>query len=293
MMLQKRLCFVQNFLISSQSEWNSSACANPCKRARASRARDSNMTTLRMALLRRLITNERLFINNNPFRVSLCSSCSLYENRGDNSSVCPRARGGVIALDCEMLSCRPTKKWFLNAVSKERPWRRTPKEVSVAAHCALVDYDFKVVYETRIWPGDVAAAVTNWKGVRPGDLVDAPQLNEARGTILWFLRGKLVVANDIRHDLAALQIHLGRHLPRDCIRDTSTCAALRRIAGIPASFPWASLRDLARGVLGRRIQAARPHSPVEDAAVAMELYKVVEKEWEREKCSEHVSLSKI
>ena len=90
------------------------------------------------------------------------------------------------------------------------------------------------------------------------------------------------VANDIRHDFSALQIHLGRHILPANVRDTSTCVALRKIAGVPANFPHASLRALARGVLGRRVQVTRPHSPVEDAAVAMELYRAVEEEWERE-----------
>ena len=65
------------------------------------------------------------------------------------------------------------------------------------------------------------------------------------------------------------------------VGDTSTCAALRRIAGVPANFPRALLRALVRGVLGRRVQLTRPHSPVEDAAVAMELYRALEEKWER------------
>ena len=86
----------------------------------------------------------------------------------------------------------------------------------------------------------------------------------------------IVVANDIRHDFSALQIHLGRHILPANVRDTSTCVALRKIAGVPAH---ASLHAFARGVLGRRVQVTRPHSPVEDAAVAMELYRAVEEEW--------------
>ena len=85
----------------------------------------------------------------------------------------------------------------------------------------------------------------------------------------------IVVANDIRHDFSALQIHLGRHILPANVRDTSTCVALRKIAGVPAH---ASLHAFARGVLGRRVQVTRPHSPVEDTAVAMELYRAVEEE---------------
>ena len=75
---------------------------------------------------------------------------------------------------------------------------------------------------------------------------------------------------------------LGVDLHPGNIRDTSNCGTLLGLAEVPANFPRASLRHLALRVLGRRVQTRRPHCPVEDAAVIMELYKAVENEWERQ-----------
>ena len=40
------------------------------------------------------------------------------------------------------------------------------------------------------------------------------------------------------------------------------------------------LKKLAEAILGKNIQKTKPHDPVEDAKAAMDLYKVVEPEWE-------------
>ena len=185
----------------------------------------------------------------------------------------------VVAFDCEMVSCKPTLEWLLRAPVKTGKRKRTPSEVSVAAHCAVVDYNYKVLYNSFIRSN---LSVTNWRGIRHGDMVTAIPFEEAREQILSLLKCNLVVANDIRHDLASLQIRKVIDLPLCNIRDTSTCGILRRRANIPREHPHAKLQELAKGVLHCKVQKKKPHNPVEDAQVAMELYRNVEEEWERE-----------
>ena len=40
------------------------------------------------------------------------------------------------------------------------------------------------------------------------------------------------------------------------------------------------LKKFVKAILGQNIQKNKPHNPVEDARAAMDLYKVVEQEWE-------------
>ena len=80
------------------------------------------------------------------------------------------------------------------------------------------------------------------------------------------------------HDFDALQIYF--NIPKDNIRDTSTCEPLRKKAGEDVTKPYVKLKKLVKAILGHNIQKKRPHDPVEDARAAMDLYKVVEQEWE-------------
>ena len=163
--------------------------------------------TLRRLLPFGLLTNNTTFISNQS-RALLCSGCSQYRVAGDAPGNADDVRSrNAVALDCEMLSCRPTKRWFLHAPPRKK--KRTPVEVSVAGRCALLDYDYRVVYDSCIRPGPRTTVITNWKGIRPRDILGAPSLDEAREEILGLLQNKLVIAHDIRNDLAALQILLG------------------------------------------------------------------------------------
>ena len=55
----------------------------------------------------------------------------------------------IVAIDCEMVRCLPTKKWQIKA---RKTRKRNKKEVAVAAHCAVVDYNGRVVYDEYICP---------------------------------------------------------------------------------------------------------------------------------------------
>lgn len=203
---------------------------------------------------------------------------SSSENEASNVKFQPN-KLDVVAIDCEMVSCSPNAKWLMKSVRKIGKRKKNPSEVSVAAQCAIVDYDYKTIYNSYI-RSDLH--ITNRRGMSSSDLEDAVPFEQARKQILHLLKNKLVVANDIRHDLASLQIHLERDIANKNIRDTSTCSILCSRAKVPTTHPNASLQDLAKGVLGRKVQKKKPHNPVEDARVAMELYREVEDEWERQ-----------
>ena len=187
----------------------------------------------------------------------------------------------TVAIDCEMVACEPSRSWLAKLPVKRNKRNKLPTEVSVAGRCAIVDYDGNVLYDKYIRPSlSIVDLRTCISGITAGHMAKATPFDNARREILEMLQGKLVVAHDIRHDLAALQIP--QNVLSRNIRDTSTCQILRKEAGVPSTHPNASLRSLAMGVLGRDVQKHIPHSPVEDARIAMELYRAVEEEWERE-----------
>ncbi|KAK5614960.1 hypothetical protein CRENBAI_008353 [Crenichthys baileyi] len=117
---------------------------------------------------------------------------------------------------------------------------------------------------------------TRWSGIRPRDLFNATPYQEARKEILRLLMGRVVVGHAIHNDFKAL----GYTHPSALTRDTSRIPLLNQKAGF-AEKECASLKRLTKAIFNREIQTGRKgHSSVEDAKATMELYKVVEEEWE-------------
>ena len=179
----------------------------------------------------------------------------------------------VVAIDCEMVRCVPDEKWLENAR------KRNKKRVAVAVRCAIVDYDLQVIYNEFICP---PMEVKDWQGYHRShhqeQVKEGTPFYNAREIVRKLLRGKLVVVHHFYHDFDAIQIC--SVIPKDNIRDTSTFKPLRNKAGEDVTKPYVKLTKLAKAILGLRIQKTKPHDPVEDAKAAMELYKVVEQEWE-------------
>lgn len=94
--------------------------------------------------------------------------------------------------------------------------------------------------------------------------------------ILKILTGKIVVGHAVHNDFKALQyVH-----PKALTRDTSHIPPLNRKADCPENATM-SLKHLTKKLLNRDIQVGKSgHSSVEDAQATMELYKLVEVEWE-------------
>ena len=181
----------------------------------------------------------------------------------------------VVALDCEMISCKPDPSWKILPEKK----KSTPKDlVHVAADCAIVDYGGVILYKAYIRPKS-PDNVVDWMGKEKCNLECGEAFDETQKNVMAEIKGNIVVAHDIWKDLNSLQLD---H-PISHIRDTSTCQLLREKAGLPSTdkLPRASLKDLAERILKCKIHKKTAHDPVEDARVAMELYRTVEHEWEK------------
>ena len=179
----------------------------------------------------------------------------------------------VVAMDCEMVGCQPNPLLLAARTGK----RKRAKEISVAGRCTIVDYYGEVLYDSYIRPNQpILSLRTPFSGITPKHMRTATPIDKARLEILEILRGKIVVAHHITHDLDALSIKL----PSESIRDTAFCIPLRKMANLsPHDIP--SLKTLSRLVLGEEIQQG-PHCSHEDAWTTMSLYRCVEGEWERE-----------
>ncbi|XP_003475443.1 interferon-stimulated 20 kDa exonuclease-like 2 [Cavia porcellus] len=168
--------------------------------------------------------------------------------------------GKMVAVDCEMVGTGPKG------------------HVSSLARCSIVSYDGDVLYDEYVRPPcPIVDYRTRWSGIRKQHMVKATPFKTARSQILKILTGKIVVGHAIHNDFKALQYFHPKHLTRD----TSQIPLLNRKAGFLENVTM-SLKNLTKKLLSRDIQAGKSgHSSVEDAQATMELYKLVEVEWEQ------------
>ncbi|XP_036988454.2 interferon-stimulated 20 kDa exonuclease-like 2 [Artibeus jamaicensis] len=166
----------------------------------------------------------------------------------------------MVAIDCEMVGTGPKG------------------HVSSLARCSIINYNGDVLYDEYILPPcHIVDYRTRWSGIRKHHMVNATPFKIARGQILKILTGKIVVGHAIHNDFKALQYF---H-PKSLTRDTSHIPPLNRKADCPENATM-SLKHLTKKLLNRDIQAGKSgHSSVEDAQATMELYKLVEVEWEQ------------
>lgn len=168
--------------------------------------------------------------------------------------------GKMVAVDCEMVGTGPKGR------------------VSSLARCSIVNYNGDVLYDDYVLPPcHIVDYRTRWSGIRKCHMAKATPFKIARSQILKILRGKIVIGHAIHNDYKALQYF---H-PKSLTRDTSQIPLLNRKADCPENVTL-SLKHLTKKLLHRDIQAGKSgHSSVEDAQATMELYKLVEVEWEQ------------
>ncbi|KAL8184908.1 UNVERIFIED_CONTAM: hypothetical protein K2H54_032006 [Gekko kuhli] len=166
----------------------------------------------------------------------------------------------MVAIDCEMVGTGPGGR------------------NSSLARCSIVGYHGDVMYDKYIRPVEpITNYRTRWSGIRRHHMTSAVPFKAAQKEILKILSGKIVVGHAIHNDFKALKYF---H-PKSATRDTSKIPLLNRKAGFPENES-ASLKRLTKQLLHRDIQVGQNgHSSVEDARATMELYKVVEADWER------------
>ncbi|XP_054637909.1 interferon-stimulated 20 kDa exonuclease-like 2 [Dunckerocampus dactyliophorus] len=205
-------------------------------------------------------SEEHQFRKNNSFTKH--PSCQTSSHHQPSLSV--TAGAGVpskfLAIDCEMVGTGPKGC------------------VSQLARCSVVTYEGDVVYDKFIKPSmPVTNYRTRWSGIRPCDLSNATPFHQARKEVLKLLMGKVVVGHAVHNDFKVLQYS---HPPA-MTRDTSRIPLLNEKAGFNKR-QCVALKKLTKAIFNRDIQAGcRGHSSVEDARATMELYKVVEDEWEK------------
>ncbi|XP_041651876.1 apoptosis-enhancing nuclease isoform X2 [Cheilinus undulatus] len=178
------------------------------------------------------------------------------------SSPCPSSGSTtVVALDCEMVGTGPGGR------------------CSELARCSILDYHGNIMYDKYVQPSQpVTDYRTRYSGIRKHHLINATPFTQAREEILSILEGKVVVGHSIYNDFQVLDVNHPAHM----VRDTITTPLLSRLAGFPDER-CASLKILASKLLNRKIQVGkRGHCSVEDARASLDLYKLVEGEWEKE-----------
>ncbi|XP_065703626.1 apoptosis-enhancing nuclease [Patagioenas fasciata] len=169
--------------------------------------------------------------------------------------------GKYVAIDCEMVGTGPQGR------------------LSELARCSVVNYEGDVVYDKYVQPElPIVDYRTRWSGVTKQHMKNAIPFKTAQAEILKILKDKIVVGHAIHNDFQALKYF---H-PKDRTRDTSQIPMLKQRAGLPVRAS-VSLKSLARHLLRKKIQVGcKGHSSVEDAQTAMELYRLVEVQWETE-----------
>ncbi|XP_027707887.1 apoptosis-enhancing nuclease isoform X1 [Vombatus ursinus] len=174
-----------------------------------------------------------------------------------------------VAIDCEMVGTGPGGR------------------VSELARCSVVSYHGDVLYDKYIRPETpIVDYRTRWSGITRQHMQNAIPFRVAQKEILKLLKGKLVVGHALHNDFRALKYF---H-PRRQTRDTLSVPSLINQTGFPVRAQSSSLKNLALQLLNKRIQVGQyGHSSVEDATTAMELYRLVEVQWELQEASSHPS----
>ncbi|KAK7751388.1 Adenylosuccinate synthase [Diatrype stigma] len=181
--------------------------------------------------------------------------------------------GRYVAIDCEMVGVGPEGR------------------DSVLARVSLVDFHGRQVYDSLVRPRE---PVTDWRtaitGLTPRSMRAARAFEVVQREVADLLFGKeggskggsgprILVGHDVRHDLAVLDI--GSYPPAQ-IRDTARFSGYRQYG----HGPKPALRVLAREVLGVEIQAGH-HSSLEDARVAMLLFRKRKPEFDVEHAAKY------
>ncbi|NXM78523.1 I20L2 protein, partial [Serilophus lunatus] len=172
----------------------------------------------------------------------------------------PPAPTKMLAMDCEMVGTGPGGR------------------TSALARCSIVTYEGDIVYDQYVKPdAPIVDYRTRWSGIRRQHMDRAVPFRKAQQQVLRILAGKVVVGHAIHNDFKALRYS---H-PKELTRDTSRIPLLNRRGGFPENVAI-SLKRLTKALLHQDIQVGNSgHSSVEDARATMELYKVVEEEWEQ------------
>ncbi|KAJ3342115.1 3'-5' exonuclease [Gonapodya sp. JEL0774] len=162
--------------------------------------------------------------------------------------------GKYLAIDCEMVGVGPDGSR------------------SMLARVSIVNYHGFCVMDEFVEPMErVTDYRTAVSGITPELLQNAKPFKVVQNRVAELLTGRILVGHSLRNDLDCLLLS---HPHRD-VKDTSQFAPFRKMA--KGRSP--ALRRLAKDILGLDIQGGQ-HSSVEDARVAMLLYRSFKSDWD-------------
>ncbi|KAI0914758.1 ribonuclease H-like domain-containing protein [Ustulina deusta] len=178
--------------------------------------------------------------------------------------------GKYIAIDCEMVGIGPGGQDHM------------------LARVSCVDFHGKQVYDSFVFPREpVIDYRTEITGITASTLraPSARPFEEVQATVADLLKSRILVGHDVRHDLAVLELS---H-PTPQIRDTARHSSFRRFG----HGPKPALRVLAREVLGLGDFQRGKHSSIEDARVAMLLFRTKKSEFDVENANRYGTPSTV
>lgn len=183
-------------------------------------------------------------------------------NKNGEQDVSFEERSRYLALDCEMVGVGHAGKR------------------SSVARVTIVDWDGRIVWdEFVLQEQEVTDYRTFVSGVTQLDLEDATlTLEECRQHVQTMIADKILIGHALKNDLRALGL---THSWMET-RDTAKYEPFMQTR-FDDNILWPrKLKDLASEKLGREIQRkGEPHSAYEDAAAAMDLYRMVRRKWEK------------
>lgn len=196
-----------------------------------------------------------------PNHVNSYNNNTYARNKHNNNNRMPYLQPeSFLAMDCEMVG-----------VGKDGTQ-------SALARVSILDYHGNAVMDEYIKPG---RKVTDYRsfvsGITPEILQTKAKMDYAtcRKKVIKLLRGKVLVGHALENDLGILRIN---H-PWNLIRDTAQYQPFMKVR---AGAYWPRrLQDLALERLHRDVQVyGRPHCSAQDSLAALDLYKLVSREWE-------------
>lgn len=147
------------------------------------------------------------------------------------------------------------------------------------ARVSIVDFHGRQVYDSYVRPQE---RVVDWRtrisGIAPKHMAVAREFADVQAQVSQLLHTRILVGHDLKHDLDVLMLD---H-PRKDIRDTAKFSGFKKYG----HGPKPALRVLAREILGVEIQTGQ-HSSIEDARVAMLLFRRYKPAFDVEHASRH------
>ncbi|KAK4185925.1 putative RNA exonuclease 4 [Podospora australis] len=184
-------------------------------------------------------------LSSNP---ALLSSLPSVPNQGLAPENVVSKLGKYLAIDCEMVGIGPGG------------------QESALARVSLVDFTNAQIYDSYVLPQE---KVTDWRthvsGISPAKMRLARPFAEVQGTVAGLLKGRVLVGHDVKHDLQCLELD---H-PAKMIRDTAKFSGFKKYG----NGPKPALRVLAKEILQLENFQGGQHSSIEDARVAMLLFR--------------------